>query len=433
LEELARATKFVQREGKIDGCIFLDLIVFNSENLKEQSLNDLSIKLNHDYGIEITKQALHDRFNGHALCFLKKALEQLLKQQLPSESLLPEYHVFNRILIKDSVCFQLDESLASYYPGSGGDGSEAAIRIQFEYDLLSGNINDLSINAFNDQDSKDSIATIEKCTKGDLIVRDLAYMNLEVLRKIIELIDACFLCRLSPSVNVYEKKHGRFEKLDFLKIFNYMKNNDFTVIEKTAYLGSIDKLQVRLIIHLLPEDIVNKRLRKAIKNSKKKGRGTLGKEYKRRLSLNLFITNASVKQIPLENVWPLYRLRWQIELIFKIWKSICHIEKVKKVKKHRLECYIYSKLIFIVLGWRILRRIAREVFVRTGKAISYFKAFKTLLHIKLDELRTRIMSEQQDLKDFMIEFYNISINKHLLEKKKYKPTSLEYLLNFLGR
>ncbi len=93
----------------------------------------------------------------------------------------------NRILIKDTVCFQIDESLKEIYPDSGGDGSEAAIRIQFEYDLLSGTITDLSINAFNEQDATDSIATIEKTKQGDLILRDLADMSLAVLKWQIEL------------------------------------------------------------------------------------------------------------------------------------------------------------------------------------------------------------------------------------------------------
>lgn len=183
LNQLARETGFVKREGKINGSLFLDLIVFNSENLKEQSLNDLSTILKDRHSIEITKQSLHERFNENALLFLKEALEILLRKQLFSQRpLFPNLKNFNRILIKDSTCFQIDESLAEYYPGSGGSGSSASVRIQFEYNILSGKINDLSLSAFNDQDEKDSIATIELTQEGDLIIRDLAYMCLEVLQ-----------------------------------------------------------------------------------------------------------------------------------------------------------------------------------------------------------------------------------------------------------
>lgn len=69
-----------------------------------------------------------------SLDFLKHALEKLFQQQLQSSVIKILDSSFNRVLIKDSVCFQIDESLAEIYPGSGGNGSEAAIRIQFEYD-----------------------------------------------------------------------------------------------------------------------------------------------------------------------------------------------------------------------------------------------------------------------------------------------------------
>ena len=186
LNELARETKFVQREcggSKIDGEIFLNLIVFHNENLKEQSLEDLSGILKDERGIEISKQGLHQRFNEYAVSFLSTALEKLLQQQLQSSAIKLLDNEFNRVLIKDSVCFQVDESMAEFYPGSGGSGSTAAIRIQFEYDLLSGTITDISINAFNEQDATDSLATIEKAEAGDLIIRDLAYMSVAVLKK----------------------------------------------------------------------------------------------------------------------------------------------------------------------------------------------------------------------------------------------------------
>ena len=45
LDQLAREAGFVQRKSKLNESLFLDLIVFNSENLKDQSLNDLSVLL----------------------------------------------------------------------------------------------------------------------------------------------------------------------------------------------------------------------------------------------------------------------------------------------------------------------------------------------------------------------------------------------------
>jgi hypothetical protein len=426
LDQLAKETNFVQRERKLDGETFLELIVFHNENLKEQSLEYLSGILKHEYTIHITKMALHKRFNKYAVNFLKTALEKLLQQQLQTSAIHILESSFNRVLIKDSVCFQVDNSLAATYPGSGGNSSDAAIRIQFEYDLLTGTITDISINAFNLQDSKDSLATIEKTKKGDLIIRDLAYMSLDVLKKIIEK-SAIYLCRPNSNVTMYELKNGQYEKLDFDKIAKHMKNNNIATIEKEIYYGSIDKIKTRLILHLLPSEELEKRLRKASKNAKKDGR-KLTKEYKARAALNLFITNASQEQIPTSNVWPIYRLRWQIELMFKIWKSICDIEKVKKVNIHRLECYIYSKLIFIVLGWKMLWIIAKNMYSLNNKPLSFYKAFKTLFKRQIAEFQHALQASQKDIIKFMVDFYNLSLTNHLLEKRKQKLTSLEIIL-----
>jgi hypothetical protein len=285
---------------------------------------------------------------------------------------------FKRVLLKDSVCFDVDpspgpawspgrEGLAAAYPGSGGSASTAAMRIQYEYDLLSGQINDLSLHAFNDQDHKDSLATVELTCEGDLIIRDLGYLNLAVLQKLIEQ-RAFFLGRLSPKLNVYEFKNGDFKKMDFIKTHRYMKRLKLVTLEKEVYLGNEKALKVRLVIYLLPDQEVEKRLRKAARNNKKKARKPLSKEYKARAALNLFITNTTPEQIATDSIWPFYRLRWQIELIFKVWKSICKIHEVKKVKQHRLECYVYAKLIFIVLGWQILWRIAKVLYHCEGPA-----------------------------------------------------------------
>jgi hypothetical protein len=431
LEQLARETKFVQRESKINGQNFFDIIVFNNEQLKQQSLNDLAIDLTERYGIKITKQSLHDRFNERALAFLQHALERLLNQQLDVAPLLATATAFERILIKDSICFQIDESLAASYPGSGGSGSAAAVRIQFEYDLLNGHINDLSVQAFNDQDAIDSMETLELTQQGDLIIRDLAYMNLGVIKRLIDK-GAFLLCRLQYNVNVYEMKDHSYEVLDFVKLRNFMQQNNLAVIEKEVYLGSAQRLKLRLIIHLLPDDVLAQRLRKAQRNNNKKGRSQLSKKYKARAALNMFITNATEHQIPLTTVGSFYRLRWQIELMFKIWKSLCHIDKVKQVKKERLECYIYAKLIGIVLSWQIIWTVAKFTLAKDNKALSYYKAFKTMLRVKFTELRAILFCGMGSMNQFMIEFYNLSKIRHLLEKKQQKPTSIQLLITCLN-
>lgn len=422
LDQLARDSAFVQREttSKLTGSIFFNLIIFNNEKLKEQSLEGACIELNHASGIKLKKQSLHDRFNEKALLFLKKAFEKLFQQQLSRDLQSTKYSNFNRILIKDSICFQLDPALAAVYPGSGGAGSKAAIRLQFEYDLCSGTINDLSINPFIKQDGVNSKATLNLTREGDLIIRDLAYMSLDVLKKL-TIKGASFLCRPGTRTTIYETKDGEYQKLNFKKIRCYMKKNNISMLEKNVSIGHKEKLSVRLILHLLPDQEVERRKRQSITKRKKKNRGKHTNEYKERLFFNLFITDTTDETIPARHVWPLYRLRWQIELVFKIWKSICHIDKIKRVKKHRFECYLYGRLIFILLGWKIIWAIARILLYTEKKSISFFKAFKVLFNKKIKEIQDVFVTGKTSVQDFLLQFYKMASVYLLLDKKEKYP------------
>ena len=127
----------------------------------------------------------------------------------------------------------------------------------------------------------------------------------------------------------------KYVEISFENIYNEMSQRGQKVIEKEVYIGKKEKFKTRLIIHIMSRKEIAKRIRQARANNRKNGH-TLSKEHLARIHLNLFISNAKSEVIPMKHVWKLYQMRWQIELAFKIWKSICHIEKVKKVKQHRL-------------------------------------------------------------------------------------------------
>lgn len=383
LNQLAREAGFVQRSSKLDGATFLDLIVFHKEELKNQSLNGLCLTAYKEYGIALTKQSLHERFNAHAVGFLRKVVEQLLQKNLKKDQFLHSIQGFSSIRIKDSTCFQISENGAQKYPGCGGSGSKASVRIQFEFDLLSGSIVELSVGAFNEQDATNSITTIESVKEEELVIRDLAYMSAKVLRKIIERL-AYFVCRLHPTITVYEKNpvSGALGVLDFEKLYTFMSQNQLSLIEKEIVLDRDDPLRLRLIISLLPPEEVSKRIARIRDQQKKKKRGEPTKQFLIRCHFNLFLTNAGAQQIPQEMVWELYKLRWMIELIFKTWKSVWRIQAIKKVHINRLDCYLYAKVILILTNWSLIWQMIQKS-AQVGRVVLSIdkcsKFFSTLL------------------------------------------------------
>ena len=77
------------------------------------------------------------------------------------------------------------------------------------------------------------------------------------------------------------------------------------------------------------------------------------KEYKLWTGINVWVTNVPITTLDAKSIFEAYRLRWQVELIFKSWKSHYKIHSFKKMKKERFECYLYASLLLIILQTNI--------------------------------------------------------------------------------
>ena len=125
-------------------------------------------------------------------------------------------------------------------------------------------------------------------------------------------------------------------------------NSGETIEISEAYIGHIQKLPTRVIIHRLTDDQTQTRLKNQIIREKKKGI-IMKEKSKQFMGINVYITNTPSKEVPTQYVHPLYSLRWQIEILFKTWKSFFEIDECKIIKKERLECHLYGQLIGILL------------------------------------------------------------------------------------
>lgn len=416
INDFARDTGFIVRDSKLDGNMFLDILLFTHFNQKQLSLNELAIQVKKRFGMDITKQAIDKRFTDKSVEFLKSVLSKALELTIPKQDKI-DFTKYDKVLIKDATSFQLPSNMANKYKGSGGSASSSTIKIQFEYDLKSGKITDLSLHAFVDQDGTDAKDTVERINANELVVRDLGYISTDVMKKI-QKKEAYYLNRAQATIYVYEMKNGELIKVDFVKINKYMKKKKgLSVMELEVYLGKNDKFKTRLIIGSIPPEAYQKRIMKAKKQAKKDGR-TITNEYKTRQALNLFITNTD---IPPEDVRSMYTLRWQIELMFKIWKSIGEIDKVKKMKVERFESFLFAKLIWIVLNWHIMRLVFHYYYQKDGVGISPFKLFATLKESILD-FRLSIKESIDRIASFIMEHVNLGLKKLISEKKKNSKT-----------
>ena len=141
--------------------------------------------------------------------------------------------------------------------------------------------------------------------------------------------------------------------------------------------GREEKLPVRLIIELVSDEVFNPRMKKYSQYNKKKGHQTT-QDYRDRARFNLFITNIPSDMIDGKAIAKIYKIRWQIELVFKIWKSIFGLDNIAPMKYERLMCTLNARLLIVLVNWETFMVQRAYLFKKTGKLLSIIKCFKTL-------------------------------------------------------
>ncbi len=203
-----------------------------------------------------------------------------------------------------------------------------------------------------------------------------------------------------------------------------MRKSKTATKQFTVHLGKEKRVECRLIIECLPAKVIAEKLRRAKRASQREGR-TLGKDTLSRIGLNLFVTNMSDEDLPIKNVWPLYRLRWQIELVFKVFKSVAQIDKIKKVNRYRFECYLYGKLLWALLGWEVYWKLTHCI-SDSDKTISINKMMKSFRRLcwHLTSHGNKAMKEKTEMLESFIA--SVFVNC-LLEKRKGKLSSVKII------
>ncbi|WP_234816606.1 IS4 family transposase, partial [Bacillus mycoides] len=186
LQNLARDVGFVQRTSKYQAQELVALCVWLSQSVAKTSLTQLCSCLEVSTEVLISPEGLNQRFNAAAVQFLQQVLAKLLNQKLSSAKLIssPYTSIFKRIRILDSTTFQLPDVFSSVYPGAGGCSHTAGIKIQLEYDLLSGQFLHIHTGPGKQHDRTYGSLCAPTVAANDLCIRDLGYFHLKDLQYI---------------------------------------------------------------------------------------------------------------------------------------------------------------------------------------------------------------------------------------------------------
>jgi hypothetical protein len=417
LDDLARSTGCVQRERKFFGSALIRMLVLtvvHKPAATDRDYQSMAAKL----GIQVTEQAIRQRFTSRLVTFLAQALRHVLTQTLAVNRVAgPLLRKFTDVRIGDSTTLLLPDEFAEQFPGCGGTGAacKAALKIQVLWSLVTGELLRFLLEPGRASDNRSAIAEGRPPT-GSLSIFDLGYFSLERFRQIGEAL-ACWISRFQHGTKVFDPAGKLLDLLQFLR-----ERGERGLVELHAILGEKERLACRLIAVRVPPEVAARRRQKIREKAHDHGREP-SQEYLDFQEWTIFITNCSPELVTWNEVVVLYRARWQIELLFKLWKSHnCLAARELNASPQRQMAVLYAKLIgVIVQHWILLTATWNDAQRSLRKAAALLSDWVVLLSQVLDD-QNALATLLGRLRDALVPFARV-------QRRRKHPSLFQLLEN----
>jgi len=345
--ELGRETGFIQRRRQVSGASFAQTVVFgylaNPASSREEVYQAAAT-----IGLKISTPGLDKRFNQRAAVFLKRLVEAAVELVLVGEEDKAVVgQQFRQIRVVDTSQIALPAALAEVWSGCGGSKGQttASVKIGVEWEVSEGRLGGLSLSSGRVHDQKTGIVRSESVA-GSLYLRDLGFFNLDQMKA-----DAAQGAYFISRLKVGTRRADSQGKAIALAV--HLGQTTSPSLDQAVVIGSSAELTGRLVAFRLPAKVAQERRRQLRQRAQKKKQAVSAD----RLTLadwSIFITNIPVWMLALEAVAVVVRWRWQIELLFKLWKSDGLLDQWRTADPWRLLCEFYGKLLALIVQHHLL-------------------------------------------------------------------------------
>ncbi len=366
--QLAEKHQLIVRQRKFTGETLAQTLVLGWLADGDATLEDLA-QTAAALNVEISPQALDQRLTNKTSDFLFDLLLTSVDQVIAAQPVAIEILArFNGVYLIDSSVIRLPDELAEVWVGCSGSSqlnTSSSVKLQVGVELATGLLIGPQLCDGRSQD-KSSTLQVKPLPAESLRIADLGYYSFDRMNQIGE--SGYWLTRLPCSSVFFDALGKKWQLVSFLK----NQPADRHTVEMKVQLGKNAAVSCRLMAVRVPKKVAAERRRKIRAKAKQKGKTP----SQRRLEMadwTVLATNAPQPLLTLDEAFVLLRVRWQIELLFKLWKSEGKIDESKSQKPYRILCELYAKLIAMIIQHWILICCCWQYPNR-----SLFKAVKTV-------------------------------------------------------
>jgi len=344
--ELARAQGVIQRIRVFTGASLLQLFVFGWLQDPQAGPSALA-RFAGGLGLKLSKQGIEERFTMQTaewlLAMLRRGVQYLVCAQAVSIPLLQR---FTAVLLEDGSTITLPASLKQVWRGCGGSGPEAALKLTVRWDLLKGGVRGPYVQEGRSHETQSPLRE-QQMPRGSLWVGDLGYFSLLWLGELVKQ-GVYFLLGYKEPLTLWNAGGKQVDVLDLLP------RDGQSVVDVPVALGARKQVQARLIAKQMPEAVV-KRRREQLKEQAHKRCKPINQRQWELVQWAIMLTNVPVSLLSAAEAMALMRARWQIELLWKLWKQWGAIDEWQTANPARILCELYAKLLgMLVQHWVLL-------------------------------------------------------------------------------
>lgn len=293
----------------------------------------------------VSAQAIQQRLTERTARFLERLLQRALAIVMGAAPVAVAEQ-FTAVHLLDSSTIALPDALAGYWAGCGGSGPDAAMKLQVGWELRTGTLTGLDLEAGR---ASDRATPLQHAVvpRGALRVADLGYFSLETLRAI-GAAGGFWLTRIQAGTKVVDEVGRVWALPAFLEAHGGAEG------EARVWLGAAERVACRLLVQRAPLEVVAERRRKLHREAKVAGKA-VSQERLALAAWTVWATNAPPERLGVREALVLGRARWQIELLFKLWKQHGQIDTWRSEQPWALLCECYAKLLaMVVQHWLFL-------------------------------------------------------------------------------
>lgn len=425
-QQLAKEHGWFKRRGKISPFEFL-YSGLGQGSACQLTLNAQASSLSQP----VSRQAIAQRYTPQAAAFFKSAFQASLDTGLSwkSDSRMTQLlqRRFAAVRLFDSTRCPCSDALARVFPASGGGGSRAGVKLLLAYDYGAGQIQPLDLLAANCSDQGLTERVAQQLGPRELGIWDKGFYKAAALRRVMER-GAYFLTPWSHGVAVY-LHNPKLQSLQALDVAAALKSSTQNCLEWTAvHLGKTPESwlgSVRLIAYRLREEQANRR--RAHLREKCRTHGRLPTQEALELAgWVILVTNASRDLLPTAAVGILYRVRWQVELVFKQFKSVLRLHVLPSQNPARVQCEIWGRLLLALLTFVWYQHLNAACLQEHQCEMSFAKVAK-LLQQQGQSLARVLFGDRVQLASEYRRLWNKLLKLARKERQPSRPTTWENL------